>query len=125
MRGVAIVPAHNNQKALGRPLLRKNPSRPVIVAFGTRGFWRNSDRFYLDLTPVALPSAPWGVIVHGATALPQPPGRMPSLWKVATMSTRRRPLTLLTSFLVLAGVAWRFGGTASASPRPPQKTPRP
>jgi len=47
-RRLTIVPAHNNQKVLGNPLLRKNPSRPVIVAFGTRGFWSNSDRFYLD-----------------------------------------------------------------------------
>src|SRR3990172_1175493 len=72
-RRLTIVPAHNSQKVLGNPLLRKNPSRPVIVAFGNRGSWSNSDRFYLDLAPVALPPAFWGAIVHGATAPPHRP----------------------------------------------------
>jgi len=72
-RRLTIVPAHNSQNVLGNPLLRKNPSRPVIVAFGTRGSWSKSDRFYPDLTPVALPPASWGAIVHGATAPPHRP----------------------------------------------------
>src|SRR3989304_8270629 len=72
-RRLTIVPAHNSQSVLGNPLRQKTPSRPVIVAFGTRGSWSKSDRFYPDLTPVALPPASWGAIVPGATGPPHRP----------------------------------------------------
>src|SRR3989304_3282726 len=48
---------------------------------------------------------------------------MPSLRKVATMSTRRRPLTLPTSLLVLAGLACSLSGAPPASPVPSTKAP--
>src|SRR3989304_8803440 len=89
-RRLTIVPAHNSQKVLGNPLLRKNPSRPVIVAFGTRGSWSKSDRFYLDLTPVALPPAFWGAIVHGATAPPHRPEAIRKTRPGRSSSLRRR-----------------------------------
>src|SRR3990172_9317425 len=48
---------------------------------------------------------------------------MPSLRKVATMSPRRRPLTLPTSLLVLAGLACSLRGAPSASPVPSTQAP--